>query len=304
MTIQTHEQARAKAQALRGFLQANGCSLGLRKSLDAIAVIEGLPNWNTLSARLDQGSAATRSPSSSSRAGAAALPGQKLSPATTRLMASLKAQLQPDTPVVADLHFGLTSPQTMSLPVFLLLTQREESLLAQAARGEDAYDHFDADLEELQALLAQAPWSLHPDWGVVPRATQDDKGQPVPFQVQVTCEDLGGGDQAWYWALAASRDGSPVQVNGPYGDLLDLVEALEERFEDIGVAFELNWQDSQASTAPNARYRVCQDHGEYTDVATRLSEAVELARDLRDSGAGGTWTVESDDDARIVAVFR
>ena len=60
MSITTKEQAHSKAKALAGFLATQGCNLGYRKALDAVAVTEGLKNWNVLSARPSSGRESSR----------------------------------------------------------------------------------------------------------------------------------------------------------------------------------------------------------------------------------------------------
>ncbi len=114
---------------------------------------------------------------------------------------------------------------------------------------------------------------------------------------------------AWYWSaqpvpslatpgaqpprLAGQRD---VDWAGPFSGHEDAVEAA------VGVNADasLDWVRSDAPV--QAKCAVFQDNGDYRQGLDRF-DACKLARDMRDAGAGGTWTVETE-DGELIAIYR
>jgi hypothetical protein len=114
----------------------------------------------------------------------------------------------------------------------------------------------------------------------------------------------------WYWSarpvatLSESGRIAPrfegrrdVDWAGPFADHEDAVAALVKARGD---ATEVNWVRSDAPH--EAQCAVFQDNGDYQS-GLSLPNALQAARDLRDAGANGTWTVETL-DGELIAVYR
>lgn len=111
----------------------------------------------------------------------------------------------------------------------------------------------------------------------------------------------------WFGSLSpVPQAGSPGQKHapvgpsgrwfGPFDEVLDLVEALTEELDE---PFELNWVHPNAPL--QAVCHVFQDNGD-VELGLSRQEALAKARAMRDSGAGGTWTVETE-GGELIAIF-
>jgi hypothetical protein len=135
----------------------------------------------------------------------------------------------------------------------------------------------------------------------------------IPYQNQPALTRVYAqllGDNAWYWSMAELPPVRRSQEafsgfkgkrrddwDGAFEGHEDLVADLHERFEVDG--FTLDW------VRPNAKATgavwVYQDNGEYQPCAS-LPEAIALAHSMRDSGAGGAWTV-AQPNGELFALF-
>jgi hypothetical protein len=156
MTIQSKEQAKAKAAALQRFLKSQGLTLNHRKALDALAIMDGLPNWNTMAARL---------PEKTSMAALSATKPTRTS-SLERVMGRLTARFIGPA-WAASLEKDLREPQGMSKDVFLALQALRQQCESDVALGHDAVEGFDALLAEIDRLAGASGWALHPDYGCV-----------------------------------------------------------------------------------------------------------------------------------------
>lgn len=115
---------------------------------------------------------------------------------------------------------------------------------------------------------------------------------------------------AWYWSarkvpsltapdlVVAQFDGKrETDWAGAFTDHEDAVEAAVAR---LGDDTRIDWVRSDAPR--EATCSVLQDNGEYMEDLT-LHGALKTARDIRDSGVGGTWTVETE-DGELIAIYR
>lgn len=114
---------------------------------------------------------------------------------------------------------------------------------------------------------------------------------------------------AWYWSARRVPDISAKKLapefvgtkgtnwDGPF-ECPD--EALESAEEHFGEEFEVSWIRSDRPL--KSKCSVLQDHGEYLENLS-ITDALSNARDMRDSGVGGVWTVETD-DGELLAIFR
>lgn len=77
---------------------------------------------------------------------------------------------------VEGVIYNLEHPEAMTQEVFLKLQDLAERMGMDVARGQDCVDGFDARFEEVNRLLDAAPWTMHPDEGLV-RKTNSPSSQ-------------------------------------------------------------------------------------------------------------------------------
>lgn len=111
----------------------------------------------------------------------------------------------------------------------------------------------------------------------------------------------------WYWSeskLEPLLEGAATRREGVFGPF-DFEQLLEHLQDNVGAPqqdFEVSWtRPSHETPKSEDGYVVLQDEG-FVEKNKTLRESLEMARNMRDAGADGVWTVETDDDV-VVAVF-
>lgn len=115
---------------------------------------------------------------------------------------------------------------------------------------------------------------------------------------------------AWYWSAhkvpsLTAPDLIVAQFDGKRetdwaGAFMGHEDAVEAAVAKLGDDTRIDWVRSDAPR--EAQCSVLQDNGEYMEDLT-LQGALKTARDIRDSGVGGTWTVETV-DGELIAIYR
>lgn len=114
----------------------------------------------------------------------------------------------------------------------------------------------------------------------------------------------------WYWSAKSvpslwATDQLFPQFEGQRekdwaGAFMGHEDAVDAAVAALGDDTCINWVRSDAPH--EAKCAVFQAHGDYLDDLS-LPGALEAARNMRDSGAGGTWTVETE-DGELIAIYR
>lgn len=72
-----------------------------------------------------------------------------------------------DSVEVEGVIYNLENPETMTDWVYLRLQDLEERMGMAVAMGQDCIEGFDERFAEVSRLLDAAPWTMHPDDGLV-----------------------------------------------------------------------------------------------------------------------------------------
>lgn len=76
---------------------------------------------------------------------------------------------QADSVAVEGVIFNLQNPESMTKDVYLRLQRLNEAMEMSIAKGKDCINEFDERLQEIDQLIAAAPWTLCPDDGCIPK---------------------------------------------------------------------------------------------------------------------------------------